>query len=107
MGTTESTYAASALSHVAAAAAPQVYERAVTPGSVRGEVCPQMGGRGFRAFTRHGSDLSAQYGSTDRVSSPQAGNTIRDRAEIGVFSVMSNGSLGKPGDGYRVISGAG
>ena len=104
MGTTEIAYAASALSYVPAAPAPEVHERAVTPGSVWGELCPLTGGRGFRAFTQHGSDLSAQYGPADRVSAQQTGITIRNRAEIGV---MSNGLLGKPGDGYRVISGTG
>lgn len=97
----ESTYAAYALTQVAATPALEVRERAVTQGDTRGQVCPTPGSTGFRAFTQHGSGLSAQAGSQ------WTGISARYGAETGVISGMNNVQLSKPRTGYCAMNGTG
>ena len=105
VGNTEIAYATSSLTGVAASSALEVRARAVTQGDTRGQVCPAPGGTGFRAFTRHGSGLSALTVQTG--SQWITGSAARYGAEIGAISVMNNVQLSKPRTGFCAISGTG
>lgn len=109
MGTTEITYAVSALTCVAATPDLEVYERAVTQADIRGQVCASTGGRGYRSFSWHGSDLSAQYGPRPSCigGRPRPGATARRSSTTGASSFMTNVQLSKPRNGYCAMSGAG
>ena len=107
MGNTETAYTASALTRVAAASALEVRNRAVTQGDIRGQVCPAPGGTGFRAFTRHGSGLSALTGPAWAGISARYGAQISSVSQFAAIGVMNNVQLSKPRTGYCVTSGTG
>lgn len=87
-------FATSARSRVLAAAELPVYERAVTPGSSWGEVCPITGDTGLLA----GIDQTAGHRSARFVTTDSA---------MGIVSAMGNDRLSKFRTGYHAISGTG
>jgi hypothetical protein len=103
----EVAYAASAMARVAVTPELEVYERAVTLADPRGQVCPATGGKGFRAFTWHGSDLSAQYGPSVRRHIDRSDIAALTSAVTGASSVMNNVQISKPRTGYCAMSGTG
>ncbi|HST82310.1 MAG TPA: hypothetical protein VLL08_11290 [Kineosporiaceae bacterium] len=103
----DAAYAASRLTCVAVASDLEVYQRAVTLAGPRGQVCPSTGGAGFRAFTWHGSDLSAQHSSTVPNGSERPSIAARKSAVTGASRVMNSIQLSKPRTGYCAMSGTG
>ena len=69
----------------------EVFERAVSQGDSRGQVCPNTGGTGFGAPTSRPDYLSVRTG------------TAASKAVIGMNSIQ----LSKPRTGYHASSGTG
>ena len=96
-------FAASASGRVAVASDLEVYERAVTQGDLRGQVCPSMGDTGFRGIAWLDGDQSARYGSLRPASAISARNSV----PMGASSVTTNVKTSKPRTGYCALSGTG
>jgi hypothetical protein len=75
----------------------EVFERAITQGDSRGQVCPKSGGAAFGAFLPQAGILSA------RGRSGRYGSTPMTSAVVGLGNVKSS----KPRTGYHATSGTG
>jgi len=103
----DTAYAASRLTCVAVTCDLEVNQRAVTLAGPRGQVCPSMGGVGFRTFTWQGADLPAHNSLSAPKGSERPSITARNSAVIGASRVMNSVQLSKPRTGYCAMSGTG